>query len=156
MATASPGDKLLMRFWGNGHSSYSIGSPLHRDPGLVRIFWAGRPETEIEDASDLNEMNWIPGAQANFSGDAINYVNKEGRFVEPANYFEFTVPKNIQNGRHMMVWAWAWKKSMIKSGTHGDPKTFDNGWDNAWGTCFDLQIVGSKFTGLFPLPSPSK
>ena len=153
MATASPGDKLLMRFWGNGHSTYNKGSPKNRDPGLVRIFWAGKPGKEIVYASDLTEKYWIPGAQGNFSGDAVNYINAQGKLVEPANYFVFHVPEKIQNGRHMMVWAWAWKASMIEGATHGNPDVYDAGWDNAWGTCFDIQIVNSKYTGLF-CPSP--
>lgn len=145
-----------MRFWGNGHSVYGKGFLKDRDPGLVRIFWAGKRDTEIKYARELNEMSWIPGAQGNFSGDAINYINDKGQLVEPANYFEFQVPKDIENGRHMMVWVWAWNKSGIKSGTHGNPNVYDKGWDNAWGTCFDLQIVKSTFTGLFLFPSPSK
>ncbi|KAF8243708.1 hypothetical protein K440DRAFT_663937 [Wilcoxina mikolae CBS 423.85] len=144
MATATPGEKLTMRFWGNGHSRWDIGSPNHRDPGLVRIFWAGKPETEIVYAKDLNEKYWIPGAQGNFSGDAVTEITGN-HMNEKANYFEFTVPEKIQNGRHMMVWAWAWKASMV-DGKHGNPNVYDESWDNAWGTCFDLQIVNSKYT----------
>lgn len=147
MATATPGQTLDMRFWGNGHSRWDIGSPNHRDPGLVRIFWAGKPETEIVYAKDLNEKYWIPGAQGNFSTDAIIDISPNGKTMnEKANFYEFTLPEKIQNGRHSMVWAWAWKQSMVP-GTSGDPNVFDTNWDNAWVTCFDIQITGSKFTG---------
>lgn len=145
MATASPGDKLTLRFWGNGHSRWDIGSPNHRDPGLVRIFWAGKPETEIVYAKDLTEKYWIPGAQGNFSTDAVTEINGNN-MNEKANYYEFQLPEKIQNGRHMMVWSWAWKPAMTE-GEHGNPNVYDASWDNAWGTCFDIQIVNSKYTG---------
>jgi hypothetical protein len=74
---------------------------------------------------------------------------------EKANYFTFTVPEKIQNGRHMMVWSWAWKASLL-SGTSGNNSVYDVSWDNAWGTCFDLVIQNSTFTGLFPPPSLRK
>jgi hypothetical protein len=149
MATASPGDTLTLRFWGNGHSRWDIGSPNHRDPGLVRVFWAGKPETEIKYAKDLNEKYWIPGAQGNFSGDAVTEITGN-HMNEKANYFEFTLPEKIQNGVHMMVWAWAWKASMIE-GKEGNPDVYDDSWDNAWGTCFDIKIVNSHYTGLLLL-----
>jgi len=159
MATASPGDTLLMRFWGNGHSRWDIGSPNHRDPGLVRIFWAGKPETEIVKAVDLTEEYWIPGAQGNFSGDAVTEITNGGKNMnEKANYFTFTLPEKIQNGRHMMVWAWAWKASLV-DGEKGDPNVYDASWDNAWGTCFDIQIENSSYKGapsclFLSLPPP--
>jgi len=147
MATASPGDTLLMRYWGNGHTRWDIGSPNHRDPGLVRIFWAGKPETEIVYAKDLNEAYWIPGAQGNFSADTVTEITNDGKNMnEKANYFSFTIPEKIQNGRQSMVWAWAWKPSLV-NGEKGDPNVYDASWDNAWGTCFDIQIEGSTFTG---------
>ncbi|KAA8914906.1 hypothetical protein FN846DRAFT_925585 [Sphaerosporella brunnea] len=146
MATAKPGDKLLMRFWGNGHTRWDIGSPNHRDPGLVRIFWAGKPETEITKLNQLNEAYWIPGAQANFSADTITELTDNGRHMnEKANYFTFQVPEKIQNGRHMMVWSWAWKASLL-NGKHRDANVYDDSWDNAWGTCFDLMITDSTYT----------
>lgn len=150
MATASPGDTLLMRFWGNGHSRWDIGSPNHRDPGLVRIFWAGKPETEIVHATDLTEEYWIPGAQGNFSGDAVTEINGN-TMNEKANYFSFVLPEKIQNGRHMMVWSWAWKESLV-DGEKGDANVYDSSWDNAWGTCFDIQIENSTFTGKLRNP----
>lgn len=148
--SARPGQKLNMAYFGNGHTREDVGSPADRNPGLVRIYWAGKPETEIVYAKDLTEKYWIPGAQQNFSADTITWLdNKEHptKMKEYYNYFEFTVPEKIQNGRHMMVWAWAWSKSMLSDGSYGDSDMmkYDDGWDNAWTTCFDLEIVGSDF-----------
>lgn len=157
-ATATPGQKLLMRHWGNGHSTWDplYANPKGRDPGVVRIYWAGQKETPIKYYKDLNEANWIPGAQANFSEGAITYYadryngeSPDGRpdqklMKEFANYFEFTVPEDIETGRHQMVWAWAWDDSLKFDPAQGhkpvDPNVYDDSFELSWGTCFDLYI----------------
>lgn len=143
MTTARPGDSLRMRFWGNGHSRWDIGSPLHRDPGLVRVYWAGQKEVELTHKDNLTEANWFPGAQANFSGDAITLVTN-GKMNEKANYMTLTLPQNIENGRHMMVWVWAWAQGL---GTNDGSSAYDNTWANSYSTCFDIEVVDSDFDG---------
>jgi hypothetical protein len=138
-----------MRFWGNGHSRWDIGSPNHRDPGLVRIYWAGKKETELSKFSDLNEGHWIPGAQANFTADAVIELGNGGTTMnERANYFEFTVPEKIENGRHSMVWGWAWNPTVHDA--PADKDSYNRHWELAWGTCFDLFIKDSSFEGACP------
>lgn len=150
MATATPGQKLLMRYWGNGHSRWDIGSPNHRDPGLVRLYWAGKKETEIEKLADLTEKYWVPGTQQNFSADAVTELTDGNTHMnEKANYMTFTVPEKIENGRHMMVWGWAWKAGLNDAPAKADD--YNAHWDLAWGTCFDLVIKDSKFSGTSPV-----
>lgn len=158
MASATPGQELLVRYWGNGHSRMDIGSPIDRNPGVVRIYWTGKKETEITYKKDLTEKYWIPGAQSNFSADAVIEVQSGATSVggmdEKANWMKFTVPEKIENGRHMMVWAWAWNPSLTDKDGVVHPLTdvnvYDTELDNAWTTCFDIQITGSSFTGTNP------
>ncbi|KAH8148512.1 uncharacterized protein LAJ45_07615 [Morchella importuna] len=143
MTTAVPGQTLRMRHWGNGHSRWDIGSPNHRDPGLVRVYWAGQKETELKYKSDLTEANWLPGAQANFSADAVTLITGN-TMNEKANYFDLTLPKDIEAGRHSMVWVWAWDSGF---GALNEKTGYDGRWANSWSTCFDIEIVDSDFVG---------
>ena len=148
MTTAKPGQTLRLRFWGNGHSDYWIGYPVNRDPGVVRVYWGGRKERELKSKSDLVEANWIPGAQGNFSGDAIIQYNGN-TMNEKGNYFSLTLPTNMANGRHAMVWAWAWDRAVGADGTSSG-SGYNNQFINSYSTCFDIQIEGSTFTGKIP------
>jgi len=149
-ATATPGQNLLLRFWGNGHSRWDIGSPNHRDPGLVRIYWAGKKDTEIEKSTDLNEGTWIKGRQANFSGDAVTELTATANLgmQEKANWMEFELPTDIENGNHVFVWAWAWKEGLLADDLYDwTADVYDDSWTLAWGTCFDVEITGSSYSG---------
>lgn len=165
-ATAVPGQKLLMRHWGNGHSTSdgTWANPKNKHPGLIRIYWAGKKETPLKYYKDLNEANWIPGAQAPFQEGAITYYGQEpapGRpedklMKEHANYFEFTVPTDIESGTHKMVWGWAWKDSLTSTGQHSetcDKNVYDDSFDLEYGTCFDLVIVDGSI-GMFSCSKP--
>lgn len=155
MTTAKPGQTLRLRHWGNGHSRWDCGSPNHKDPGVVRIYWAGKKETEIIYKTNLTEQLWIPGAQSNFSADAVVEVQPGATTTagmnEKADWMDFTLPEKIENGRHMMVWGWAWDPSLTtdSSGTiHPvDPNVYDTELDLAWTTCFDIEITDSSFSG---------
>ena len=148
MTTARPGDTLLIRFWGNGHSRADIGSPKGRDPALVRLFWTGRKETEITKKEDLEKF-FIPGTQQGFASNAVILLeNGDTTMNEKANYMTFKVPDQIENGRHMMVWSWAWAKSLVSNPPDFKPGDFDRTWAEEFTTCFDINIVDSKFTGM--------
>lgn len=143
MTTVKPGQNLRLRHWGNGHSRYDMGSPLNKDPGVVRLYYAGKKETDIKLKSELTEQNWIRGAQANFSGNAIIYV-KDGQMNEKANYFDWTVP-NWENGRHSIVWVWAWGTAVTSNSAGFNPATdYNNALINSWSTCFDVLVEGSS------------
>lgn len=146
MTVAKPGTSLRMRYWGNGHSRWDIGSPNHRDPGLVRVYWAGKKETELTYKSDLVESNYF--VQSNFSSDTINLI--QGTHMnEKANYMTLNLPTNIENGRHMMVWVWAWSLGLDVNPAGFNPATdYDHRWANSYSTCFDIEIVGSSYTGM--------
>ncbi|KAG0127541.1 hypothetical protein HOY82DRAFT_490386 [Tuber indicum] len=155
MTTAKPGQTLRMRHWGNGHSRYDMGSPLHKDPGVVRLYYPGKKETDIKLKSELVEQNWIKGAQANFSGNAIIQITGD-RMNEKANYFDFVVP-NWENGRHSLVWAWAWEKSIASNPANFNPTTdYNSALMNSWTTCFDILIEGSTATGSTDTGSTSQ
>lgn len=148
MTTARPGDTLLIRFWGNGHSRADIGSPKGRDPAFVRLFWAGRKETEITKKEDLEKF-FIPGTQQGFASNAVILLeNGDTTMNEKGNYMTFKVPDQIENGRHMMVWSWAWAKSLVPNPPDFKPGDFDRTWAEEFTTCFDINIVDSKFTGM--------
>jgi hypothetical protein len=152
MTTAKPGQTIRLRFWGNGHSRWDIGSPNHRDPGLVRLYWGGGKERELKLKSDLTEANWIRGAQGNFSGDAITYVTGN-TMSEKANYYSFTLPSNMANGRHMFTWAWAWDLGVGSNGPSYNPATdYNNQYINSFSTCFDVMITDSSYVGEFLVP----
>lgn len=150
MATVRPGQKIRLKYWGNGHSSYHIGSPLHRDPGLVRIYTTGRPGKSIILAKDLDERYWVRGAQQNFTADAIIFPEKKTvpTMDEKANYMVFTVPKRMKNGVYQFVWAWAWTRAMEDEGDGpSDPSVYNHAWANTLTTCFFMKVVGSSFKG---------
>lgn len=148
MTVAKPGSPIRLRFWGNGHSRWDIGSPNHRDPGLVRVYWKGAKELEITSKSELTEANWMPHAQGNFSADTVNLIT-DGHMNEKANYYTLQLPQNIENGRHMMVWTWAWNMGVGMNPAGFNPATdYDNQWADSYSTCFDIEIVGSTFTGM--------
>ncbi|RPB01619.1 hypothetical protein L873DRAFT_1675563 [Choiromyces venosus 120613-1] len=147
MTTAKPGQTLRLRHWGNGHSRYDMGSPLHRDPGVVRLYHAGKKETEIRSKSELNENNWVKGAQSNFSADAVIEV-VGNKMNEKGNYFDWTIPSSLENGRHMFVWVWAWDMAVTSNPANFNPGTdYNNALMNSWTTCFDILIEGSSATG---------
>lgn len=144
MTTAKPGQNLRLRHWGNGHSRYDMGSPLHKDPGVVRLYHAGKKETDLKLKSDLVEANWVRGAQANFSADAIIQVTGS-QMNEKANYFDWTVPSNLEDGRQSFVWVWAWGSAVTSNPANFNPATdYNNALLNSWTTCFDIMIVGSS------------
>lgn len=80
---------------------YNKGSPLHKDPGLVRVYWAGAKEKEIVNLADLTGDKII--AEGNFSANAIIAEGEGTRIFEKGNYLDLKIPSNMQNGRHMMV-----------------------------------------------------
>lgn len=146
-ATAKPGDSLMMTMWGNGHVRGDWGLPKDTDPGLVRIYWRGQKEAEIIHKDELTELNWMKGAQANFSADAWSVHLPDGRPDDKASYFHLEVPKKIENGRHMMVWAWAPQKGLLKNRAGWKQGDYDNEWIDVWSTCFDIEIEGSNHSG---------
>jgi len=150
MTTARPGDTLLIRFWGNGHSRADIGSPKGRDPAVVRLYWAGKKETEITKKEDLEKF-FVPGTQQGFASSAVIELGNGGTTMnEKANYMTFNIPDQIESGRHMMVWSWAWVKSLVPNPPNFKPGDFDRTWADQFTTCFDINIVDSKFSGINP------
>lgn len=134
VAQVKPGETIKLRFWGNGHSRFNQGSPLNRDPGLVRVYWAGQKETELKSVKDLTKDRII--AEGNFSSpDSVILTDPANRMrlFEKGNYLDLKIPSNIQSGRHMMVWTWAWEKS-----------AFTNEWTNNYSTCFDVEVSGGS------------
>jgi len=96
--------------------------------------------------SDLVEANWVRGAQANFSADAIIQVTGS-QMNEKANYFDWTVPSNLENGRQSFVWVWAWGSAVTSNPANFNPATdYNNALLNSWTTCFDILIEGSSAT----------
>jgi len=145
-ATAKPGETLKIRHWGNGHSMYNKGSPLHRDPGLVRVYWAGQKEQEIVNVADLTGDKII--AEGNFSANAIIAETEGTQIFEKGNYLDLTLPSDMQAGRHMMVWTWA-----------NNFDKFTNQWVDRYTTCFDVIVQGGSSTIAGPPPkekSPTK
>ncbi|KAI9099896.1 hypothetical protein DFS34DRAFT_693569 [Phlyctochytrium arcticum] len=143
-AKVTPGQKLLMRHWGNGHGSWDpkYSSPGKKDPGLIRVFWSGKKETDLKYKKDLTPANWIPGAQGNFSKEGIFYYSAPGEKDDSYGYFSFTVPSDIETGRHGMVWTWNWTPSIARTvkGGKGGAGEFDTNWDLTFSTCFDLEV----------------
>ncbi|RPB29705.1 hypothetical protein L211DRAFT_775535 [Terfezia boudieri ATCC MYA-4762] len=141
-AKAKAGQSLRLRFWGNGHASYQWGRPLHKDPGLVRVYWAGTVNKEIVMASELTPDKMI--AEGNFSADAVT-VPKDGNLPnDKANWMQLNLPVNMPQGRNMFVWTWA----PIWDSIRGD-------WINQYATCFDI-FVNGKVEGDNPSPPPSE
>ena len=132
-ARATAGQTLRVRFWGNGHTSYSYGSPNHVDPGLVRIYCSRTPEQEIVKISELTVDKMM--VESNFSADAVSQPKGggEGGPNDKANWMFLTIPKGFPNGRHMCVWTWA----LIKD-------DFLGGWRNKYSTCFDVFVSGGS------------
>ncbi|TGZ79446.1 hypothetical protein EX30DRAFT_107839 [Ascodesmis nigricans] len=174
---AKPGETILIRYYGNGHSTSNplYANPQGRDPGVVRVYWAGAPNKEIVYAEDLNEGKWVKGAQQAFEkGAIIEYkesrtgvtITKEGdpnkgqkqkEWKEWANYMAFTIPKDIQTGRHMMVWTWAWSYSHnFKGGDVGpkDGSKYNSNFKNSYSTCFDIEIEGGAKSDGWSTSSP--
>jgi hypothetical protein len=58
MATAAAGSNITLMFGGNGHSR-GANAGGDGDAGRVGVYWAGKPETEIADMKELNEMNLV-------------------------------------------------------------------------------------------------
>lgn len=144
MAKVKPGETIKLRYWGNGHSRFNQGSPLNRDPGLVRVYWAGKKEVEIKSAGELTDNRII--AEGNFSSpDAVILTDPKDRMRlhEKGNYLDLKMPGNIETGRHMMVWTWAW----IKEG---------NKFVNQYTTCFDVEVTNGGSGGeLKPANAPA-
>lgn len=141
IAQVKPGETIKLRHWGNGHSRFNQGSPLNRDPGFVRVYWAGKKETELKNFKDLSGDKMI--AEGNFSSpDAVILTNPANKMqlFEKGNYLDLKIPSNIETGRHMMVWTWAWEKN-----------AFTNQWVNNYSTCFDIIVSGGSSS-----PAPAK
>lgn len=167
-ATVTPGQEILIRYWGNGHGTADpmYQNPQGRDPGVVRIHWSGQKETDIVYKKDLNEATWIQGAQQafekyaiiDFSEDRVDTLVKVGphtgehqkRMKEWALYMKFKVPEEIEEGRHQMVWVWAWDFSTGYSGGDMGSKEgdkYNKNFQPSYTTCFDLNVVNSSYKG---------
>lgn len=128
-ARAKAGETLRLRYWPNGHSSYHWGRPLHKDPGLVRVYSAGEVNKEIVLASELTVDKML--TESNFSADAVTRP-KEGNLPDDkVNWMQFRIPPSYKNGRYMFVWTWA----PIKD-------DFAGGWRDQYTTCFDVFVEG--------------
>ncbi|KAF8465361.1 hypothetical protein BDZ91DRAFT_236375 [Kalaharituber pfeilii] len=139
IAKVKAGETLRLRFWGNGHTSYAYGRPLHQDPGLVRVYHIPSGDGNIL-ASELTVDKLM--SEGNFSADAVSRP-KEGNLPDDkANWMSLTIPPNFGSGRKMFVWAWA----PIKD-------DFQGGWRNRYTTCFDFDIAG-KVEGANNNPAP--
>lgn len=128
---AKAGETLRVRFWGNGHTSYEWGRPIHVDPGLVRIYCSNSPNEEIVMVTDLTPDKLV--AEGNFSADAISMPKAGNQPNDKANWMFLNIPKSYSPGRRMCVWTWA----SIKN-------EFEGGWENRYTTCFDMNISGSE------------
>jgi len=138
---AKAGQSLRLRFWGNGHASFQWGRPLHRDPGLVRVYWAGAKNKEIVMASELTPDKMM--AEGNFSADAVT-MPKDGNLPnDKANWMQLNLPVNIPQGRNMFVWTWApiWDK-------------FAGRWRDQYTTCFDIIVEGKEEGNNISPPPP--
>ncbi|KAJ3047530.1 hypothetical protein HK097_011455 [Rhizophlyctis rosea] len=133
MATAVPGETLVLKYPANGHARKE-GSFTNRDPGKVRVYWAGKPATELVKTSDLTSSRII--AEKGFSDEAIIYVKPDGSFEEKANYFSAKLPSGMGEGRHMLVWTWAW-----------DLNKSTGRWEDVYSTCFDVLVKGNGGSG---------
>lgn len=112
------------------------------------MYWGGAPEVELKYKSDLTQKNWLRGAQANFSADTVTLITGN-TMAEKANYFNFEIPQDIQNGRHMMVWVWAWSQGLEVNDADFNPnEDYDKSWMNSYSTCFDVMVTGSDSTGM--------
>lgn len=137
-AKAKAGQSLRLRFWGNGHASYQWGRPLNKDPGLVRVYWAGGVNKEIVLVSELTSDKMM--AEGNFSADAVT-MPKEGNLPnDKANWMQLNLPVNMPQGRNMFVWTWA----PIKD-------DFQGGWRDRYTTCFDIMVDGKQDGGNPPV-----
>lgn len=140
-AKTKAGRSLRLRFWGNGHASWQWGRPLHKDPGLVRVYWAGEVNKEIKLASELTPDKLM--AEGNFSADAVT-MPKDGNLPnDKANWMQLNIPTNFPQGRHMFVWTWA----PIKD-------EFAGGWRDQYTTCFDVFVDGKEEGSKVVPPSP--
>jgi hypothetical protein len=113
MATATPGSSVRLMFGGNGHSR---GAPLaiaSGNPGIVAVYWAGEPETEIADVNDLTANNLVQEDGFNDENDEsfsfptdMNVRTPSQGLVDKGNWQTLRLPECMKNGRHMMVWVW--------------------------------------------------
>ncbi|KAF8417297.1 hypothetical protein EV426DRAFT_380566 [Tirmania nivea] len=138
---AKAGQTLRLRYWGNGHSSYGWGRPLHRDPGLVRVYWAGAVNREIVLASELTSDKMM--AEGNFSADAVTMSKQDNLPNDKANWMHLSLPVNMPEGRNMFVWTWA----PIKD-------DFAGRWRDQYTTCFDIFVKGKMEDGNPPQQQP--
>ncbi|KAJ3039731.1 hypothetical protein HDV00_011963 [Rhizophlyctis rosea] len=130
MATATPGETLILKYPANGHSRKQ-GSFTNRDPGKARVYWAGKAATELVKTTDLTASRII--AEAGFSDDNIVYNKPDGTFEEKASYFSVKLPSGMGEGRHMLVWTWAW-----------DYNQSTQKWEDTYSTCFDVLVKGGS------------
>lgn len=160
-ATVTPGQEILIRYWGNGHGTDDVfyQNPQGLDPGVVRIHWKGKKETPIMYQDEINESTWIPGAQQafekyaiiDFTNDPVDTLVKVGphtgekqkRMKEWALYMKFKVPEEIENGTHNMLWSWAWKQLTTEKGDKSG-STYNKNFQSSYTTCFDLVVKDSK------------
>ncbi|KZM24298.1 hypothetical protein ST47_g4576 [Ascochyta rabiei] len=124
MATTTPGGSIKLMFGGNGHSR---GANVDGgDPGTVAVYWKGGKEKEIEDIKELNEENRLK--QIGFAEEAFvwpedkNVKAPSEGMLDKGNWMTVEMPKDMEKGRHMFVWAWEYG---------GKPR---------WSTCFDVMI----------------
>ncbi|KAI5807172.1 hypothetical protein EDC01DRAFT_14949 [Geopyxis carbonaria] len=159
VATAKPGESLLMRHWGNGHTTWDpkYANPMRKDPGVVQIYWKPEWDTGSDMMfEDLNDKTWVQGAQGNFSGDAITLYTETPRvqlnaagypqmqMIEHANYFTFKLPDDIPEGKHTFIWAWRFLEKGDRKGqafTTVDPSKYWDEYDIEFTSCFDVEVT---------------
>ena len=126
MAKTKAGGSIKLMFGGNGHSR---GSNVDGgDPGKVVVYWKGKKEAEIEDIKEFTSKNKLK--EAGFAEEAFiwpedpNVKSPTEGLLDKGNWMTVEMPKDMEQGRHMMVWVWEYG---------GKPR---------WSTCFDVMIEG--------------
>ena len=111
------------------------------DPGLVRVYYAGKKDAEIDFASQLTVEKLM--SESNFSADAVTRDKGGLKPDDKANWMMLALPKSLENGRHMFVWTWAPLKDQ-----------FAGGWRDRFTTCFDVFVEGKTGGGPDNTPKP--
>ncbi|KAJ4985159.1 hypothetical protein SVAN01_09386 [Stagonosporopsis vannaccii] len=124
MATAKPGGSIKLMFGGNGHSR---GANVDGgDPGKVVVYWKGKKEAEIKDIDEFTKENKLQ--EKGFAEEAFIWPEDKSvksptdGMLDKGNWMTLDMPKDMEKGRHMMVWVWEYG---------GKPR---------WSTCFDVMI----------------
>jgi trans-aconitate methyltransferase len=126
MTTTTPGGSIKLMFGGNGHSR-GANVDGSGNAGKVAVYWKGGPEKEIEDIKEFTQENKLK--EIGFAEEAFVYppddenvkTSAEG-MLDKGNWMTVDMPKDMEKGRHMMVWVWEYG---------GSPQ---------WSTCFDVMI----------------